>query len=63
MQTFNCAGWLRITITDQSDIAFIKLEHRDSHIPYCPIEIPKDVVTYVHDNLKVMPAQVRLRIK
>ena len=60
MQTFDCSGWLHITISDQSDIASIKLDHHDAHIPYCPIEIPEDIVMYIHNNLKLMPAQVRL---
>jgi hypothetical protein len=63
MQTFDCSGWLHITISDLSDIASIKLDHHEAHIPYCPIEIPEDVVTYIHDNLKLMPAQVCLNLK
>lgn len=62
MQTFDCSGWLHITVSDQSDIASIKLDHHDAHIPYCPIEIPEDIVTYIHDNLKMMPAQVCLNL-
>ena len=60
MQTFDCSGWLHITLSDLSDITSIKLDHHDAHIPYCPIEIPEDVVTYIHDNVKLMPAQVCL---
>jgi hypothetical protein len=62
MQTFDCSGWLHITISDLSDVASIKLDHHDAHIPYCSIEVPEDVVTYIHENLKQIPAQVRLNL-
>jgi len=58
METFDCSGWIHITISDHSDVAFIKLQHHQDHIPYCPIDIPEDVKKYVNENLKLTPTQV-----
>jgi hypothetical protein len=58
METFDCSGWLHVTLSDMSDLAFIRLEHHTGHVPYCPIDILDDVRTYVCENIKLMPAQV-----
>ncbi len=59
MQSFACEGWLHITIRDFSDVALVKLVHKESHIHYWPIDIPKDVVDYVRNNAHLTPTQVR----
>jgi hypothetical protein len=58
MAAFQCSGWVHITLSDLSDIAFIKLDHCEDHIPYWPIDIPADVEKYVRDNTKMTPTQV-----
>lgn len=58
METFDCSGWIHITLSDLSDVTFIKLTHCENHVPYCPIDIPKDIKKYVRDNLKLTPTQV-----
>ena len=58
METFDCPGWIHITLSDLSDIVFIKLTHCEDHVPYCPIDIPEEVERYVQDNLKFTPTQV-----
>lgn len=58
METFDCSGWIHITLSDLYDIVFIKLMHCEDHVPYCPIDIPKEVERYVQDNLKYTPTQV-----
>lgn len=58
MDTFDCSGWIHITLSDHSDDAFIKLTHCEDHVPYCPIDIPEDIEKYVRDNLKLTPTQV-----
>jgi hypothetical protein len=60
MDTFECSGWVHITLSDLSDIAFIKLDHHEDHVPYWPIDIPADVEKYVRDNTKMTPTQVSL---
>jgi hypothetical protein len=57
METFDCSGWIHITLSDLSDVAFIKLTHCQDHIPYCPIDIPEAIEKYVQDNLKLTPTQ------
>ena len=58
METFDCSGWIHITLSDLTDVAFIKLTHCEDHVPYCPIDIPEDIEKYVRDNLKLTPTQV-----
>lgn len=58
MSTFACRGWLHITITDQSNVALVKIDHHNDHIPYFPIDIPPEVKQYVHDNTNMTPTQV-----
>jgi hypothetical protein len=60
MVMFQCSGWVHITLSDLSDIAFIKLDHHEDHIPYWPIDIPADIEKYVRDNMKMTPTQVSL---
>ena len=47
MDSFDCSGWIHITLSDLSDTAFIKLTHCEDHVPYCPIDIPEDIEKYV----------------
>ncbi|KAJ7920115.1 hypothetical protein B0H13DRAFT_1605671 [Mycena leptocephala] len=58
MDTFKCHGWLHITVNDWNSIAFVKIIHRDDHIPYWSIDVPTDVVEFVRQNTKLTPAQV-----
>lgn len=56
--TFKCGGWLHITLTDLSDICFVKIDHHDDHVPYFPIDIPPDVDEYIRNNTNMTPTQV-----
>lgn len=58
MVTFRCAGWLHVTITDYSDLAFVKIDHHDDHVPYFPIDIPPDVEELIRTNTQMTPTQV-----
>ncbi|KAJ7250277.1 hypothetical protein C8J57DRAFT_1239257 [Mycena rebaudengoi] len=58
MDTFKCRGWLHITINDWDETAFVKIAHEDDHIPYWSIDVPDDVVEYVHQNPKLTPGQL-----
>jgi hypothetical protein len=58
MDAFECHGWLHITIMDLENIAFVKISHRDDHVPYWSIDVPTDVVEFVRDNPKLTPGQV-----
>lgn len=58
MATFDCQGSLTLTI-GKSNVAEIKLSHREDHIHYCPIDIPDDVVKYVTKHaMHQTPTQV-----
>ena len=60
MDAFDCHGRLQIAILSPSNpIAFVKLMHRDDHIPYWNIDIPKDVRDFVLKNLSLTPQQVK----
>lgn len=58
MSTFHCKGWLHITISDDSEIALVKIDHCDDHVPYFPIDIPPDIEQMVRDNKHLSPTQV-----
>ena len=56
---FDCHGQLQIAILSPGDpVAFVKLIHRDDHIPYWNIDIPKEVRDFVLKNLSLTPQQV-----
>ena len=58
INTFKYKGWLYITITDLSDMAFVKIDHHNNQIPYFPIDILQDVENFITDNVKMTPIQV-----
>lgn len=58
MITFQCKGWLHITISDNLEIALVKIDHCDDHIPYFPIDIPPEIENLVRENQNLSPTQV-----
>ena len=58
MDTFDCHGWLSITVSDSSDQAVVTLVHRTSHIPYCSIDLPGDVSEIIQKNPDYTVSQV-----
>ena len=58
IDSFDCHGWLSLTVSDTSDTVTITLDHRMSHIAYCPIDLPEDIDTIIHKNSGFMPSQV-----
>jgi hypothetical protein len=60
MDVFECAGWLHITLSDLSDIASVRLEHKDDHVHYCLVGIPSDVEDFVHAHSDLTLTQVRI---
>ncbi|KAJ7656862.1 hypothetical protein DFH06DRAFT_991429, partial [Mycena polygramma] len=58
MDTFQCHGWLHITVNDSDSIAFVKISHADDHVPYWCIDVPADVVEFVRANPKLTPTQL-----
>lgn len=53
MDTFECGGWLHITVWDFLDVAQIKIDHHESHIPYWSIDVPQEVIDYVTENVEL----------
>ncbi|KAJ7787808.1 hypothetical protein B0H14DRAFT_2399159 [Mycena olivaceomarginata] len=62
MESFNCRGWLHITIDDSDNIAIVKILHRDDHIPYWCIDVPAEVTEFVRQNPKLTPDQLWVEI-
>ncbi|KAJ7879327.1 hypothetical protein B0H13DRAFT_1630815 [Mycena leptocephala] len=58
MDAFHCHGWLHVTVNDWESVAFVKISHRDDHIPYWSIDVPQDVVEFVRQNPKLTPGQL-----
>jgi hypothetical protein len=61
MDTFDCHGWLFITVVEGSDVVNVKFQHKDDHIPYWNIDVPQDVQNLVQNNLSMTPTQVRYK--
>lgn len=59
MDTFDCKGWLHITLSDLSDTAYVKIEHCDDHIPYWPIDVPAEIEELVREHANLNPRQAR----
>ncbi|THU89116.1 hypothetical protein K435DRAFT_678583 [Dendrothele bispora CBS 962.96] len=54
MHTFSCAGWLHITLfEDSGDPAYVHFKHEEDHVPYTSIDVLEDVKTFVQDNAKL----------
>jgi hypothetical protein len=58
MDVFDCHGQLQIAIFNSGSVVFVKLIHRDDHIPYWNIDVPKDIRDFVVKNLNLTPQQV-----
>jgi len=55
---FKCHGWLHITLSELNSSAYIKIDHKDNHIPYIPIDVPEDMKELIINNPKWTPTQV-----
>jgi hypothetical protein len=62
MDAFECHGWLHITLSELDNIAYVKIDHEDGHVPYVPIDIPEDVKELIVNNPKWTPTQVGIYI-
>jgi hypothetical protein len=60
MDAFDCHGRLHIVLSPGDPVALVKLNHRDNHISYWNIDVPKDIREFVLKNLNLTPQQVRL---
>ncbi|KAJ7348505.1 hypothetical protein DFH08DRAFT_698475 [Mycena albidolilacea] len=58
MDSFDCHGWLHITLDNSDNIVLVKISHRDDHIPYWCIDVPAHVTEFVRQNPKLTPDQV-----
>ncbi|KAJ7321023.1 hypothetical protein DFH08DRAFT_970322 [Mycena albidolilacea] len=56
MDSFDCHGWLHITLHNSDNIVLVKISHRDDHIPYWCIDVPAHVTEFLWDEvLKTYP--------
>lgn len=62
MDTFDCEGWLHITITEESNIALVKLKHQEDHVPYWDIDVPEDARNIVSKNPNLTMSQVSIQV-
>ncbi|KAI5824594.1 hypothetical protein K523DRAFT_356711 [Schizophyllum commune Tattone D] len=58
MATYDCDGWLHITVWPSNYVAWIKLKHEKDHVPYWSIDVPEDVQDYVRQNPRLKPHQL-----
>lgn len=59
MHTFDCDGWLTIWACPDTDDLFVRLKHKDNHVPYFCIDVPADVQQFVKDNPRLRGPEVR----
>ncbi|KAJ6525880.1 hypothetical protein DFH09DRAFT_1095435 [Mycena vulgaris] len=45
--------WLHNTIMDWEQLAYISIKHLDDHVPYYSIDLPPEIVDFVHQNHKL----------
>lgn len=62
MDTFDCHGWIHITLCEGGDTALIRFKHEDDHVPYWNIDVPPEVQDYVRKNTQLTPTQVCNRV-
>ncbi len=58
MDTFDCKGWLSITVSKNSDTVTVKLSHALGHVHYVPIDLPEDVLDIIQKNPHMTSSQV-----
>jgi hypothetical protein len=58
MDSFDCDGWMHITVFKGSNEVFVKLKHKDCHVPYWRTDVPKHIQEYVKENPKLKTPQV-----
>ena len=59
MPTFDCGGWLHITLSENTTRSLIKMDHHNNHMPYWEIDIPEDVKAMIINGKDKRPSQVR----
>lgn len=57
MASFDCDGWIHITLDDNCIEAHVRVIHRDDHTPYCVIDIPDHIRTHVLASINKTPSQ------
>ncbi|THH03045.1 hypothetical protein EW146_g10517, partial [Bondarzewia mesenterica] len=62
MQSFDCARWLHIRLSDSTSEAFIKLSHEEAHLPYCVIDVPPEAQKFMYDNPELSVSQIWLKM-
>jgi hypothetical protein len=58
METYDCQGWLHITIFDDKDHAQVKYKHETSHKAYWRRDVPKDIQDLIETNPTLTVDQV-----
>ncbi|EJD33290.1 hypothetical protein AURDEDRAFT_77094, partial [Auricularia subglabra TFB-10046 SS5] len=60
LDTFDCRGWLHITVSDTIGTVLVKLTHCEDHVHYECIDIPQDVRQLVENCGDQTVSQVSL---
>ncbi|KAI0753626.1 hypothetical protein C8Q74DRAFT_1211024 [Fomes fomentarius] len=58
MDSFDCDGWLSITVPETSETVTVKVKHCMAHVDYCPIDLPANVIELVINCGDKTPSQV-----
>ncbi|THU75484.1 hypothetical protein K435DRAFT_707083 [Dendrothele bispora CBS 962.96] len=58
MDSFDCDGWLFMTISEIESYAQVQLKHAYDHVVYSEMQVPPDVQEYVENNFKMSTTSV-----
>ena len=61
MERYECGGWLRITVSEDSPIMTISVKHELAHEPYKDIGLPDEWKRYIEEQVELQtPGQARV---
>ena len=59
MKSFACKSWLRITIYHDNNTAYVNLTHREKHVDYWCVDIPRHIQEMIKKECDLSPTQVQ----
>ncbi|KAH9483482.1 hypothetical protein JR316_0002950 [Psilocybe cubensis] len=62
MQTFQCHGWLFMTVYQELHVVEVSVQHKEKHVPYRCIDVPPAVHEFLKDNPGISFAQLWKKI-
>lgn len=58
METFECGGWMHVTVSDVANQVLVKYGHNMAHMPYCSQKVPEIIEEIIMKNPHLTVDQV-----